>query len=63
MPAVIDLPVKFRKHDATFNASVTELDAAVQFAAAIHCPRMIAYIIPSRYTPKTHCAKPISSGS
>jgi hypothetical protein len=46
-PAVIDFPVEFRKDDATFKASLTQLDAAAQFAAAIHCPRMITYIMPS----------------
>jgi len=51
-PAVIDFPVEFRKDDATFNASLTQLDAAAQFAAAIHCPRMITYIMPSSDTPK-----------
>jgi len=34
-PAVIDFPVEFRKDDATFNSSLTQLDAAAQFAAAI----------------------------
>ena len=51
-PAVIDFPVEFRKDDATFKASLTQLDAAAQFAAAIHCPRMITYIMPSSDTPK-----------
>jgi sugar phosphate isomerase/epimerase len=51
-PAVIDFPVEFRKDDATFNASLSQLDAAARFAAAIHCPRMITYIMPSSDTPK-----------
>ena len=51
-PAVIDFPVEFRKDDATFQASLAQLDAAAQFAAAIHCPRMITYIMPSSDTPK-----------
>jgi sugar phosphate isomerase/epimerase len=51
-PAVVDFPVEFRKDDATFNASLTQLDAAAQFAAAIHCPRMITYIMPSSDTPR-----------
>ncbi|HEY6272235.1 MAG TPA: hypothetical protein VIX19_09610 [Terriglobales bacterium] len=38
-PAVIDFPVDFRKDDATFKASLTQLDAAAQFAAAVHCRR------------------------
>ena len=55
-PAVIDFPVEFRKDDATFKASLTELDAAARFAAAIHCPRMITYIMPSSDTPKDELA-------
>ena len=51
-PAVIDFPVEFRKDDATFKASLARLDAAAKFAAAIHCPRMITYIMPSSDTPK-----------
>jgi sugar phosphate isomerase/epimerase len=51
-PAVIDFPVEFRKDDATFKASLAQLDAAARFAAAIHCPRMITYIMPSSDTPK-----------
>ena len=51
-PAVIDFPVEFRKDDAAFRASLAQLDAASEFAAAIHCPRMITYIMPSSDTPK-----------
>jgi sugar phosphate isomerase/epimerase len=51
-PAVIDFPVEFRKDDAIFNASLAQLDAAARFAAAIRCPRMITYIMPSSDTPK-----------
>jgi len=51
-PAVIDFPVEFRKDDATFRTSLAQLDAAARFAAAIHCPRMITYIMPSSDTPK-----------
>jgi len=51
-PAVIDFPVEFRKDDATFKSSLTQLDAAARFAAAIHCPRMITYIMPSSDIPK-----------
>lgn len=50
-PAVIDFPVEFRKDDAAFEASLGKLDAAASFAAAIHCPRMITYIMPSSDTP------------
>lgn len=51
-PAVIDFPVEFRKDDDTFKASLAQLDEAAQFAAAIACPRMITYIMPSSDTPK-----------
>lgn len=50
-PAVIDFPVEFRKDDATFEASLAKLDDAARFAAAIHCPRMMTYIMPSSETP------------
>jgi sugar phosphate isomerase/epimerase len=51
-PAAIDLPVEFRKDDATFQTSLTQLDSAARFAAEIHCPRMITYNMPSSDTPK-----------
>lgn len=51
-PAVIDFPVEFRKDDATFRESLSKLSAAAQFAAAIHCPRMITWIMSSSDTPK-----------
>jgi sugar phosphate isomerase/epimerase len=51
-PAVIDFPVEFRKDDAIFKSSLAKLDAAARFAAAIRCPRMITYIMPSSDTPK-----------
>src|SRR3954470_24384508 len=43
--AVIDFPVEFRKDNASFKDSLAQLDAAAKFAAAIHCPRMITYIM------------------
>jgi sugar phosphate isomerase/epimerase len=51
-PAVLDFPVDFRKDDATFESSLKQLDPAAQFAAAIGCPRMVTYIMPSSDTPK-----------
>src|SRR6185312_2037958 len=51
-PAVLDFPVEFRKDDATFRESLSQLTAAAQFAAAIHCPRMITWIMSSSDTPK-----------
>jgi sugar phosphate isomerase/epimerase len=51
-PAAIGFPVEFRKDNATFQASVQKLEPACQFAAAIHCPRMVTYIMSSSETPK-----------
>jgi sugar phosphate isomerase/epimerase len=51
-PAIVNFPVEFRKDDAAFRASVPKLDEAARFAAAIGCPRMITWIMPSSETPK-----------
>ena len=51
-PAVIEFPVEFRKDDATFKSSLPKLEESAPFAAAIGCPRMITYIMPSSDTPK-----------
>ena len=51
-PSMISAPVEFRKDDAAFKASLPKLEAAAQFAAAIDCPRMMTYIMPSSETPK-----------
>jgi sugar phosphate isomerase/epimerase len=51
-PAVLDFPVEFRKDDATFEASLAKLDEAAGFAAAIHCPRMMTWVMSSSDTPK-----------
>ncbi len=51
-PAVLDFPVEFRKDDATFQAGLAQLPQAAEFAAAIHCPRMVTYIMSSSDTPK-----------
>lgn len=56
-PAVIDFPVEFRKDDATFRESLSQLDAAARFASAIHCPRMFTYIMSSSDTPKDELRK------
>ena len=52
-PAVIDFPVEFRKDDATFKASLTQLDAVAQFAAAVHSPAHdhVHYAV-ERHTPR-----------
>ena len=51
-PAVLDFPVEFRKDDATFREGLSHLNEAARFAAAIHCPRMITFIMSSSDTPK-----------
>ncbi len=51
-PAIVDFPVEFRKDDQTFRNSLAHLETAAQFAAAIGCPRMMTYIMPSSDTPK-----------
>lgn len=51
-PAFVNLPVEFRKDDAVFRASLAKLEDAAPFAAAIGCPRMMTYIMPSSDTPK-----------
>jgi sugar phosphate isomerase/epimerase len=51
-PAVTDLPVEFRKDDATFEASLPKLEEAAPFVAALGCPRMITWVMSSTDTPK-----------
>jgi sugar phosphate isomerase/epimerase len=51
-PAVMDFPVDFRKDDAAFQASLRKLEPVAAFAAQIHCPRMMTYIMSSSDTPK-----------
>lgn len=52
LPAAINFPVEFRKDDATFETDLKKLSDQAKFAAAIHCPRMVTYIMPSSDTPK-----------
>ncbi|MGI8991737.1 MAG: sugar phosphate isomerase/epimerase family protein [Bryobacteraceae bacterium] len=56
-PAVIGLPTEFRKDDATFRAGLSELADAASFSAAIGCPRMTTYLMPSSETPKAELWK------
>ncbi|WP_180538256.1 sugar phosphate isomerase/epimerase family protein [Nevskia soli] len=56
-PAITDFPVEFRKDDKTFEESLPKLEPAAQFAAAIGCPRMMTYIMPSSPTPKAELRK------
>ena len=51
-PAILDFPVEFRKDEQTFRESLAKLEPAAQFAAAIGCPRMMTWILPSSDTPK-----------
>lgn len=51
-PAVADLPVEFRKDEATFRASLPQLEEAAPFIAALGSPRMITWIMPSSDIPK-----------
>jgi sugar phosphate isomerase/epimerase len=51
-PAAVNLPVEFRKDDAAFRKDLEKLDDASSFSAAIGCPRMITWIMPSSKTPK-----------
>lgn len=56
-PAVVELPVEFRKDDDTFRAGLAKLDSAVQFAVGIGCPRMTTYLPASSDTPKSELRK------
>ena len=51
-PAAVNLPVEFRKDDATFARDLDKLGDASSFAASIDCPRMVTWIMPSSKTPK-----------
>ncbi len=51
-PAVVGLPVEFRKDDETFTKTLQGLDAAGKFSAQIGCPRMTTWIMSSSDLPK-----------
>jgi sugar phosphate isomerase/epimerase len=51
-PAMVSLPVEFRKDDETFRKTMPLLEDAAPFSAAIGCPRMMTYIMSSSDTPK-----------
>ena len=51
-PAVVGLPVEFRKEDAVFEEGLGKLAAAAQFAAALGCPRMTTWVMSSSERPK-----------
>ena len=56
-PAVLGLPVEFRKDDAAFQESLVKLPEAARFAVAIGCPRMSTGIMSSSETPKAELRK------
>jgi sugar phosphate isomerase/epimerase len=51
-PAAVNLPVEFRKDDDAFRKDLEKLGDAASFSAAIGCPRMVTWIMPSSKTPK-----------
>ena len=51
-PAFANLPVDFRKDEATFRRTLGALEDAAPFCAAIACPRMMTYIMSSSEIPK-----------
>ena len=51
-PAVLNFPVVFQKDNAAFEQSLANLNEQARFAAAIHCPRMITYLLSSSDTPR-----------
>ncbi|HYM09871.1 MAG TPA: sugar phosphate isomerase/epimerase family protein [Bryobacterales bacterium] len=56
-PAVVGLPVEFRIDDAEFTQTLPKLEPACQFAAAIGCPRMTTWLLPSSDTPAAELRK------
>ena len=56
-PAVVNLPTEFRKDDATFQAGLKKLPDVSAFAAAIGCPRMVTWMLPSSQLPKAEQRK------
>ena len=51
-PAAVNFPVEFRKDEATFRKDIEKLGDAASFSAAIGCPRMVTWLMPSSKTPK-----------
>jgi sugar phosphate isomerase/epimerase len=56
-PAILGLPVEFRKEDADFRKGMRGLPDAAQFATAIGCPRMSTWMLPSSPIPKAELRK------
>ncbi len=51
-PAVVGLPVDFRKDEAVFQDGLKRLPEAARFAASIGCPRMTTWVMSSSERPK-----------
>lgn len=51
-PAVLGLPVEFRKDDETFERDLAKLGDAAKFSGEIGCPRMTTWLMPSSELPK-----------
>ena len=51
-PAVVGLPVDFRKDEATFQSDLKKLPEAARFSAALGCPRMTTWVLSSAERPK-----------
>ena len=51
-PAAVNLPVEFRNDDEAFRKDLEKLGDAASFSAAMGCPRMVTWIMPSSPTPK-----------
>lgn len=56
-PAVVNLPVEFRKDEAAFQADFGKLAPAIDFAVAIGCPRIATWLLPSSELPKAEQRK------
>ena len=56
-PAVVNLPVEYRKDDAAFRADLAKLEPAVQFSVAIGCPRLTTWVMSSSELPKAEQRK------
>ena len=56
-PAIVGLPVEYKKEEEDFRHDLPKLDGAARFARAIGCPRMGTWIMSSSPTPKVELRK------
>ena len=56
-PAIVTLPVEFRKDEAIFQEGLQKLEPAVAFAKAVGCPRMSTWVPSWCEVPKTEQVK------